>query len=56
MSTKGTKIDAMDIFDVNSVAVALITIIKTSITSLLPNAKNRSCKPIQSERPDSLFF
>lgn len=50
--------EAVDTFDVNSVAEALIMIIKACINSLLPNAKNFNCEPTQFDRPDSLknFF
>ena len=52
-SINGIIIDAIDRFDVNSVAAALMIITKISITSLFPNEKNFSCKPIQFDKSDS---
>lgn len=52
VSTNGIKIDAIETFEVNSVDVALISMMNTSINSLFPNAKNFNCAPIHNERPE----
>ena len=52
LSIIGKNMEAIDTFDVNSVAPALtiVTIIKK--TSFFPDAKVSSCAPIQSDNPE----
>lgn len=52
LSIIGRNIEAIETFEVNSVAVALtiVTIIKK--TSFFPDAKVFSCAPIQSDKPE----
>jgi hypothetical protein len=52
-STIGTNIEAIDVLDVNSVALPLSIITIASTSSFLVFVKKDNCLPTQFDRPDS---
>ena len=48
----GKNMEAIEAFDVNSVAVALTTVAIRRKISLFPDARTSSWAPIQSDKPD----